>query len=105
MSASARELNDWHDVLLKPVISEKSYALLEESKYTFLVRPTANKIEIRYAVEKTFGVKVASVNTSNRKGKRKRTRSGYGKRNDTKRAVVTLQPGQQIDLFAGTVAG
>jgi large subunit ribosomal protein L23 len=102
MVASARELNDWHDVLLKPVISEKSYALLEENKYTFIVKPTASKLEIKYAVEKAFPeVKVVSVNTLNRQGKRKRTRTGYGRRNNTKRAIVTVRAGDQIPLFSG----
>ena len=83
---------DPRDVLLAPVISEKSYGLLEENKYTFVVAPHANKTEIKIAVEKVFGVQVVSVNTLNRQGKRKRTRTGYGKRKDTKRAIVTLPP-------------
>ncbi len=67
---------DPRDILIAPVVSEKSYGLLEESKYTFLVAPQANKTEIKIAVEKVFGVKVVSVNTINRQGKRKRTRAG-----------------------------
>src|SRR5436189_660296 len=94
---------DPRDVLLAPVISEKSYGLIDEGKYTFLVRPDANKTEIKIAVEKVFNVKVTSVNTINRAGKRKRTRFGVGKRNDTKRAVVSLAAGDRIDLFGGTV--
>jgi large subunit ribosomal protein L23 len=94
---------DPRDVLLAPVISEKSYGLIDENKYTFLVRPDANKTEIKIAVEKVFNVKVTSVNTLNRQGKRKRTRIGFGKRNDTKRAVVSLAEGDRIDLFGGTV--
>jgi len=94
---------DPRDVLLAPVISEKSYGLIDENKYTFLVRPDANKSQIKIAVEKVFNVKVTSVNTLNRQGKRKRTRLGYGKRNDTKRAVVSLAEGDRIDLFGGTV--
>ena len=91
---------DPRDILLAPVVSEKSYGLLEERQYTFLVRPDANKTQIKIAVEKVFGVKVTSVNTLNRPGKRKRTRTGYGKRRDTKRAIVTLAPGSKpIDLF------
>ncbi len=90
---------DPRDVLLAPVISEKSYGLLDENKYTFLVAPDANKTEIKIAVEKVFGVKVISVNTNNRQGKRKRTRFGYGKRVDTKRAIVSLAAGDRIDLF------
>jgi len=94
---------DPRDVLLAPVISEKSYGLIDENKYTFLVHPDANKTQIKIAVEKVFNVKVTSVNTVNRQGKRKRTRFGYGKRNDTKRAVVSLAAGDRIDLFGGTV--
>jgi large subunit ribosomal protein L23 len=90
-------------VLLAPVISEKSYGLIDENKYTFLVRPDANKTQIKIAVEKVFNVKVTSVNTLNRQGKRKRTRIGFGRRNDTKRAVVSLAEGDRIDLFGGTV--
>jgi large subunit ribosomal protein L23 len=94
---------DPRDVLLAPVISEKSYGLIDENKYTFLVHPDANKTQIKIAVEKVFNVKVTSVNTLNRQGKRKRTRMGFGKRNDTKRAVVSLAEGDRIDLFGGTV--
>ncbi len=93
---------DHRDILLAPVISEKSYGLLEENKYTFLVAPGSNKTQIKIAVEKVFGVKVVSVNTINRQGKRKRTRTGYGKRKDTKRAIVTLsQESRAIDVFGG----
>jgi large subunit ribosomal protein L23 len=93
---------DPRDVLLAPVISEKSYGLLEENKYTFVVAPHANKTEIKIAVEKVFGVQVVSVNTLNRQGKRKRTRSGYGKRKDTKRAIVTLSAeSKPIEIFGG----
>jgi large subunit ribosomal protein L23 len=96
---------DHRDILLAPVISEKSYGLLEENKYTFLVAPDANKTQIKIAVEKVFGVKVLSVNTINRQGKRKRTRSGFGKRKDTKRAIVTLSPeSQAIEIFGGPTA-
>ncbi len=94
---------DPRDILLAPVVSEKSYGLLDENKYTFLVDPRANKTEIRLAVEKVFGVKVASVNTINRVGKARRTRVGLGKRKDTKRAIVTLKEGT-IDIFGGPVA-
>src|SRR3954466_14969872 len=94
---------DPRDVLLAPVISEKSYGLLDDNKYTFLVARDANKTEIKIAVEKVFNVKVTSVNTLNRQGKRKRTRFGYGRRNDTKRAIVGLVPGDRIDLFGGPV--
>ena len=86
------------DVLLAPVVSEKSYGLLDQGKYTFLVDPRASKTEIKLAIEKIFGVKVASVNTINRVGKARRTRFGTGKRKDTKRAIVTLKSGT-IDIF------
>ncbi|HXR41251.1 MAG TPA: 50S ribosomal protein L23 [Acidothermaceae bacterium] len=95
---------DPRDVLLAPVISEKSYGLLDENKYTFLVAPDSNKTEIKIAVEKVFNVKVTDVNTINRQGKRKRTRFGYGKRKDTKRAIVTLVAGDRIDIFGGPVS-
>ena len=95
---------DPRDVLLAPVISEKSYGLLDENKYTFLVAPDSNKTEIKIAVEKVFNVKVTDVNTLNRQGKRKRTRFGYGKRKDTKRAIVTLVAGDRIDIFGGPVS-
>ena len=96
---------DHRDILLSPVISEKSYSLLEENKYTFLVAPDANKTQIKIAVEKVFGVKVLSVNTINRQGKRKRTRSGFGKRKDTKRAIVTLSADSKaIEIFGGPAA-
>jgi large subunit ribosomal protein L23 len=89
---------DPRDIILKPVVSEKSYGLIDEGKYTFLVDPRANKTEIKIAIEKVFSVKVASVNTINRKGKTRRTRFGIGKRKDTKRAIVTLREGT-IDIF------
>ncbi len=96
---------DPRDVILKPIISEKSYGLLEENKYTFVVAPDANKTEIKIAVEKIFGVQVVSVNTLNRPGKRKRTRFGVGKRKDTKRAIVTLSAeSKQIEIFGGPAA-
>ncbi|GAA4671326.1 hypothetical protein GCM10023347_26460 [Streptomyces chumphonensis] len=95
---------DPRDILLKPVVSEKSYALLDENKYTFIVDPRANKTQIKQAVEAVFSVKVTGVNTINRQGKRKRTRTGYGKRADTKRAIVTLAEGDRIDIFGGPVS-
>lgn len=97
-------ITDPRDVLLAPVVSEKSYGLLDERQYTFVVAPDANKTQIKIAVEKVFGVKVTSVNTLNRPGKRKRKRSrtGYGKRKDTKRAIVTLsEESKAIDVFGG----
>ena len=96
--------HDHRDVLLSPVVSEKSYGLLDENKYTFLVHPDANKTQIKIAVEQIFGVKVDGVNTLNREGKRKRTRFGYGKRKDTKRAIVTVVEGDRIDIFGGPVS-
>ena len=95
---------DPRDVLLRPIVSEKSYALLDENKYTFLVDPDANKTEIKIAVEKLFNVKVTTVNTVNRKGKRRRTRFGLGTRTNTKRAIVTVSPGDRIDIFGGPVS-
>lgn len=94
---------DPHDILVAPVVSEKSYGLLDEGKYTFLVDPRANKTEIKIAVEQIFGVKVESVNTINRQGKARRTRTGVGRRKNTKRAIVTLREGS-IDIFGGSVA-
>jgi len=89
------------DVILRPVISEKSYALLDKNVYTFVVAPHVNKIEIRQAVESIFGVRVTNVNTLNRKGKRKRNRrtGTFGTRPSTKRAVVSLAEGDRIELF------
>jgi large subunit ribosomal protein L23 len=91
-------------VLFAPVISEKSYGLLDENKYTFDVHPDANKTEIKIAVEKVFGVRVASVNTLNRQGKRRRTRTGWGQRKSVKRAIVSVAPGDRIDIFGGPVS-
>ena len=91
-------VTDPRDIILSPVISEKSYGLIEDNVYTFIVAPDSNKTQIKIAIEKIFKVKVESVNTANRQGKRKRTRTGYGKRKDTKRAIVTLKSGS-IDIF------
>jgi large subunit ribosomal protein L23 len=92
-----------HDVIIAPIVSEKSYGLSEAGVYTFKVHPSASKPEIHDAVESIFNVKVLKVNTLNRKGKRKRNRRTFtfGSRPDTKRAIVTLAPGQTIDLFQG----
>ena len=95
---------DPRDVLLAPVISEKSYGLLDANKYTFLVRTDANKTQIKIAVEQVFGVRVTSVNTLNRSGKRKRSRRGFGQRNNTKRAIVSLAAGDRIDIFGGPIS-
>ncbi|MDP9026315.1 MAG: 50S ribosomal protein L23 [Actinomycetota bacterium] len=89
---------DPRDVILSPVVSEKSYSLIDDGKYTFVVDPRSNKTEIKLAIEKIFNVKVGSVNTLNRTGKKQRTKFGIGKRKDTKRAIVTLKSGT-IDIF------
>ena len=96
-------MRDPRDVILRPVVSEKSYGLLDSGAYTFVVHPDANKIEIRQAIEQIFNVSVVKVNTLNRKGKRKRHRRQpkWGKRPDTKRAIVTLAEGDRIPLFEG----
>ena len=103
MSVAGKIHKNPRDILLAPVVSEKSYGLLDQGKYTFLVDPRANKTEIRQAVEEVFGVKVSGVNTSNRQGKTRRTRFGIGRRKDTKRAIVTLSEGT-IDIFGGPAA-
>jgi large subunit ribosomal protein L23 len=95
---------DPRDILIAPVVSEKSYGLLDEGKYTFIVDPRANKTEIKIAIEQVFAVKVESVNTINRKGKTRRTKFGLGKRKDTKRAIVTLREGT-IDIFGSGPVG
>ena len=94
---------DPRDIILRPIVSEKSYGLLESGSYTFEVRPDVNKTQIKIAIEQIFdGVKVVSVNTINRQGKRKRTRTGYGRRKATKRAIVTLSgDSKPIDVFSG----
>ncbi len=88
------------DIIVKPVISEKTYGLMDENKYTFIVDPRANKTEIKIAVQQIFDVKVLSVNTMNMTGKRKRRGYIVGKRPDLKKAIVTLAPGEEIELFA-----
>lgn len=89
------------DILVKPVVSEKSYASYDANVYTFVVAPDANKIEIKHAVESIFGVRVTNVNTLNRQGKRKRNRrtGTWGTRPSHKRAVVTLAEGDRIEIF------
>ncbi len=90
------------DIIIRPVVSEKSYGLLEHGTYTFEVHPDANKTQVKIAVEQIFSVKVTSVNTLNRIGKRKRTRAGYGQRKSSKRAIVTLAKGSKaIEIFTG----
>ena len=93
---------DPRDILIAPVVSEKSYGLLDEGAYTFVVDPRANKTQIKIAVEQVFNVKVLGVNTINRQGKRKRSRgTQMGKRKDTKRAIVSVAPGERIEIFGG----
>ena len=88
------------DIIIAPVVSEKSYGLMEQNTYTFTVAKDSNQNQIKHAVEESFGVQVASVNTLNREGKRKRTRTGFGRRKATKRAYVTLREGSDsIDIF------
>ena len=92
-----------HDVIIRPIVSEKSYNLIDANgQYTFEVQPGANKTEIKLAIEQVFGVKVQKVRTLNRKGKTRRTRAGLGKRKDTKRAIVTLKSGT-IDIFTAAL--
>ena len=92
---------DPRDIILRPVVSEKSYALLDKNVYTFVVAPDANKIEIRQAVQEIFNVTVTNVTTMNRRGKRKRNRrtNTFGQRATTKRAVVTVAGDGRIDIF------
>ena len=94
-------MKDPRDVVLAPVVSEKSYELLESNVYTFRVHPDASKPEIKDAVESLFDVTVLKVNTMNRKGKRRRNRRSptFGRRPDIKRALVTLAEGDEIELF------
>lgn len=92
---------DPRDILIKPIVSEKSYGLMDQGKYTFEVDPRSNKTEIKIAVEKIFGVKVTAVNTINRKGKTRKTRFGLGKRKDVKRAIITVAGDDAIDIFSG----
>lgn len=93
-------MRDARDVIIVPVVSEKSYDLIENNNtYTFEVDPRSNKEQIRDAVQDIFDVRVLSVNTMNRKGKWKRTGYVMGRRKNTKRALVKLAPGDSIDLF------
>ncbi|MFN2490655.1 MAG: 50S ribosomal protein L23 [Actinomycetota bacterium] len=97
MSGSTK--SDARDVILAPVVSEKSYSLLDQNTYTFIVHPKANKTEIRKAVESIWNVSVDKVNTINRKGKSKQFRHAMGRRPDTKRAIVKLAEGDRIEIF------
>ncbi|OAT81196.1 50S ribosomal protein L23 [Desulfotomaculum copahuensis] len=89
------------DILRRPVVTEKSMALQAENKYTFIVDPGANKVEIKKAVEDLFKVKVEKVHTLRVKGKLKRVRNVWGRRPDVKKAIVTLKEGNKIELFEG----
>ena len=95
---------DPRDIIIAPVVSEKSYSELNKNWYTFLVHPDANKTAIKIAIQQIFEVRVETVNTLNRQGKRKRTKTGWGKRKDTKRAIVKLVDGDRIEAFGGPVA-
>lgn len=95
---SAIHDKDPRSIIVRPIISEKSYSLIDAGKYTFEVDPRANKTEIKLAIEKIFQVEVATINTLNRQGKTRRTKFGIGKRKDTKRAIVSLKSGS-IDIF------
>ena len=88
-------------ILIRPVVSEKSYDLMDDGTYVFVVAPDATKIEVRHAVEQIFGVRVANVNTLTRKGKTRRNRrtNSQTRLSDVKRAYVTLVSGDKIDLF------
>ena len=87
------------DILIKPIITEKTTALMEERKYTFRVPLAATKVEIRQAVEQIFKVKVQAVNTMRYEGTMKRLGRTQGRRSDWKKAIVTLKPGETIELF------
>jgi large subunit ribosomal protein L23 len=95
---------DPRDIIVAPVVSEKSYSVLDQNWYTFLVRPDANKTQIKIAIQQIFNVRVLTVNTANREGKRKRTRNGFGQRKATKRAMVKLADGDRIEAFGGPVS-
>ncbi len=95
---------DPRDIIVAPVVSEKSYSVLDQNWYTFEVRPDANKTQIKIAIQQIFNVRVLSVNTANREGKRKRTKTGYGQRKATKRAMVKLADGDRIEAFGGPVS-
>lgn len=92
------------DIIFKPIVSEKTYEMQEEGKYTFEVDPRANKTEIKLAIEEIFNVKITSINTINRQGKTRRTKFGLGKRKNTKRAIVTLGEGSSIDIYGGAAS-
>ena len=95
---------DPRDIIFAPVVSEKSYSVLDQNWYTFTVDPAANKTQIKIAIQQIFNVRVLTVNTANREGKRKRTRTGFGQRKATKRAMVKLADGDRIEAFGGPVS-
>lgn len=94
-------MRDAREVLVRPVISEKSVGMVEENKYSFWVNPAANKIEVKAAVEKMFKVQVVEVRTISVHGKIKRVGRYSGKTPDRKKAIVTLKAGDRIEGFAG----
>jgi large subunit ribosomal protein L23 len=95
---------DPRDIIVAPVVSEKSYSVLDQNWYTFEVSPDANKTQIKIAIQQIFNVRVLTVNTANREGKRKRTKTGWGQRKATKRAMVKLADGDRIEAFGGPVS-
>jgi large subunit ribosomal protein L23 len=95
---------DPRDIIFAPVVSEKSYSVLDQNWYTFLVHPDANKTQIKIAIQQIFNVRVLTVNAMNREGKRKRTKTGFGQRKSTKRAMVKLADGDRIEAFGGPVS-
>ncbi len=95
---------DPRDIIVAPVVSEKSYSVLDQNWYTFLVNSDANKTQIKIAIQQIFDVRVLTVNTINRPGKRKRTKTGFGQRKATKRALVKLADGDRIEAFGGPVS-
>ena len=97
-------ITDPRDIIVAPVVSEKSYSVLDQNWYTFSVHPDANKTQIKIAIQQIFDVRVLTVNTANREGKRKRTRTGVGQRKSTKRAMVKLAEGDRIEAFGGPVS-
>lgn len=94
-------MRDARDIVIKPIVSEKSYDQIGKNKYTFQVDRRATKPDIRQAIEEIFKVDVVDVNTINYRGKRKRLRWAYGYRSSWKKAVVTLKEGQKIEIFEG----
>ena len=94
-------MTNLRDVLIRPLITEKSNTGMQENKYTFIVPLNANKVEIRQAVESIFKVKVLDVNTIRVMGKVKRMGKHSGKRPDVKKAIVKVAPGQRIEFFEG----